>query len=118
MRGRSTRAHQPGSRSDGPKNSLLTLAHSHNRALVFRGDKMGVFVQGNDGDLEFSTAIDRIKMSDGRTPLTPNKAMMYDRDRSLVFTDKAGSDTLFRMDLERGTVVDEWVRLLPCHFYG
>ncbi len=90
----------------GSQNKNLTIAFKNDRSYVTRGNRIGVFKTTDDDDLEFATAIENLSIGD-KKQFSPTKMMLHTEDRSLVMQgDK--KDTLYRMDLEYGKIVDEW----------
>lgn len=89
------------------KNSQLAVGMSKDRSYVVRGDKLGVFKQTADNDLEFYSAIDNISTPSGRS-FSPKKVMLHCQDSSLLMQDSQDLNKLFRMDLEYGKVIDEY----------
>jgi hypothetical protein len=89
------------------QNSLLAVGQAHNRSFVVRGSQVGVFKQTNDDDLEYVETFTPIKNARG-APLTPSHAMLHARDTSLLLTDESDASRLYRLDLERGDVVETW----------
>ncbi|ANB15587.1 Vid27p [Sugiyamaella lignohabitans] len=89
------------------KNSQLAVGMTNDRSYVVRGNKIGVFKQTANNDLEFTTSIDNIGTSNGKS-FSPKKVMLHTQDRSLVLQDPDSLSKLFRMDLEYGKVIDEW----------
>lgn len=96
-----------GERDDGEQNSLLAVGQAHNRSFVVRGATVGVFKQTNDDELEYVETFTPIKNARGAA-LTPSRAMLHARDTSLLLTDAADAQRLYRLDLERGSVVETW----------
>lgn len=92
---------------DGAENSQLAVGYKHDRSFVVRGDKIGVFKHTDDNQLQFSTTISNIKTPKGKA-FNPNKVMLHQQDRDLVMQNLDNPHALYRMDLETGTVVDEW----------
>lgn len=87
-------------------NRSLTVAFKNDRSYVVRGNKIGVFKTSSDG-LDFVAAIRDISDLSGRT-IDPQDPMLYMEDRALVLRGSSGSEKLYKMDLERGKVVEEW----------
>ena len=52
---------EPQQPNDGTQNSLLAVGSKHNRSFVVRGNRIGVFKQNDDDQLEFATTIKFIK---------------------------------------------------------
>lgn len=84
-------------------NTGLTVGMANDRTFVARGDALGVFT--NRDKLHFETAIGELKTKDGRE-LNPGKMMLHQRDQNMVFS--GDDDRLYKMDLNRGQVVEEW----------
>lgn len=94
------------SRPDSEGNRSLTVAFKNDRSYVVRGNKIGVFKTDSDG-LDFVAAIRNISDMAGKR-IDPKNPMLYMEDRALVLRDGSGSEKLYKMDLERGKVVEEW----------
>lgn len=92
---------------DGTVNSQLAVGTKHDRSFVVRGSKIGVFKHNPNRHLEFTTNISKIETPKGRA-LKPGKVMLHAEDQNMVLQDEANPNSLFRMDLEYGKVVDEW----------
>ncbi len=93
--------------TDGTKNSQLTVGYKNDRSYVVRGNKIGVFKHTDDDQLEFQTAIENIRGPKGN-PFSPQKVMLHTGDSALVMQDQNNKNSLFKMDLEYGKVVEEW----------
>nr|ODO02222.1 cytoplasmic protein [Cryptococcus depauperatus CBS 7855] len=97
----------------GSKNEQLAVGYKNDQSFVTRGDMIGVFA--HDGDrLKFRTAIDHIKNTEGKT-FSPQKAcwlilhvMLHNQDADMLLLDPNNKNSVYRMDLEYGKVVDEW----------
>lgn len=87
-------------------NKSLTVAYKNNRSYVVRDNKIGVF-KADENDLEFVTSIRNVSdlKGDRIDPLNP---MLYMEDRSLIVQDYKNPNKIFKMDLERGKVIEEW----------
>ncbi|RVX75261.1 hypothetical protein B0A52_00613 [Exophiala mesophila] len=92
---------------DGNVNSQLAVGTKHDRSFVVRGSKIGVFKHNPNRHLEFTTNISKIETPKGRA-LKPGKVMLHAEDQNMILQDDANPNSLFRMDLEYGKVVDEW----------
>ncbi|AET40822.1 Vid27p Ecym_6451 [Eremothecium cymbalariae DBVPG len=88
-------------------NKSLTIGFRNDRSYVVRGNKIGVFKTNPDEDLEFVTSINNVSNLDGEI-LFPEKTMLYTEDRAMIIQDEKEKDKLYKMDLERGKIVDEW----------
>ena len=97
---------QPASQ-DGTVNSQLAVGYAHDRSYVVRGSKIGVFKHTPNNALEFSTNISKVVGTDGKT-FSPKKVMLHAEDTNMVLQNEKNPNSLYRMDLEYGKVVDEW----------
>ena len=92
---------------DGNVNSQLAVGYKHDRSFVVRGSKIGVFKHTPNNNLEFTTNISKIETPKGRL-FSPKKVMLHAEDSNMVLQDETNPNSLYRMDLEYGKVVDEW----------
>lgn len=92
---------------DGNVNSQLAVGAKVDRSFVVRGDKIGVFKHTPDNHLEFSTSINQVATPNGKK-FAPKKVMLHMEDRDMVMQNADNPNSLFRMDLEYGKIVDEW----------
>ena len=90
------------------KNSILALGYKSNRTFVSRGSAIGVFKTTNDNKLSFETTIKSVKSPSDKKLFSPTKLMLHDNDSSLVLMRPGDEYSLYKMDLERGEVVEEW----------
>ncbi|CAI4741982.1 ALI_HP2_G0044130.mRNA.1.CDS.1 [Saccharomyces cerevisiae] len=89
-------------------NSSLTVAFRNNRSYVTRDNRIGVFKTDDEDDsLEFVAAIKNISNLGGKS-IDPHKPMLYMEDRNLILTDGENENKLYKMDIERGKVIEEW----------
>ncbi|VVT44684.1 uncharacterized protein SAPINGB_P000498 [Magnusiomyces paraingens] len=88
-------------------NKELAVGHVNDRTYVVRDNMLGVFKQTDDDDLEFQTTIENISTTKGKS-LMPSKIMLHTQDKSILLQDPENLGSLYRMDLERGEVVEEW----------
>ena len=91
--------------SKGKFNKSLTVAYKNDRSYVIRDDKVGVFKTTDD--LEFVTAIKNVRSLKGEKIGLVNP-MLYMEDTSLILSDGQNKNKLYRMDLNRGAIVEEW----------
>lgn len=92
---------------DGNVNSLLAVGYKHDRSFVVRGSKIGVFKHTPDNHLQFSTNISKVQTPKGKL-FSPKKIMLHAEDTNLILQNADDPNSLYRMDLEYGKVVDEW----------
>lgn len=92
---------------DGNVNSQLAVGTKHDRSFVVRGSKIGVFKHLPNRHLEFTTNISKVQTPKGRA-FKPSKVMLHAEDQNMVMQDESNPNSLFRMDLEYGKIVDEW----------
>lgn len=92
---------------DGNVNSQLAVGYKHDRSFVVRGSKIGVFKHTPNNNLEFSTTISKVETPNGKL-FSPKKVMLHAEDQNLILQNQDDPNSLFRMDLEYGKVVDEW----------
>jgi hypothetical protein len=92
---------------DGNVNSLLAVGAKHDRSFVVRGNKIGVFKHTPDNHLEFATTISQVKTPKGKL-FSPTKVMLHMNDANMILQNRDNPNSVFRMDLETGKVVDEW----------
>lgn len=93
---------------DGEKNKLLSVAHKRDRAFVVRGSQIGVFGATAKRKLKFKTQISSIRTPKGKEKFTPSQIMLHDNESSLLMLHPDNDKKVYRMDLSRGQVVDEW----------
>ncbi|OQE29500.1 hypothetical protein PENSTE_c002G03117 [Penicillium steckii] len=92
---------------DGNVNSQLAVGYKHDRSFVVRGSKIGVFKHTPNNNLEFSTNISKVETPGGKL-FSPKKVMLHAEDRNMILQNGDDPNSLFKMDLEYGKVVDEW----------
>ncbi|KAL5337315.1 VID27 cytoplasmic protein-domain-containing protein [Aspergillus crustosus] len=92
---------------DGNVNSQLAVGYKHDRSFVVRGSKIGVFKHTPDNNLEFSTNISKVETPKGKL-FSPKKVMLHAEDSNLIMQNSDNPNSLYRMDLEYGKIVDEW----------
>lgn len=92
---------------DGNINSQLAVGYKHDRSFVVRGSKIGVFKHTPNNNLEFSTNISKVETPNGRL-FSPKKVMLHAEDTNMILQNAADPNSLYRMDLEYGKIVDEW----------
>lgn len=92
---------------DGNVNSQLAVGYKHDRSFVVRGSKIGVFKHTPNNNLEFSTNISKVETPKGKL-FSPKKVMLHAEDSNMILQNENDPNSLYRMDLEYGKVVDEW----------
>ncbi|MCJ1307749.1 hypothetical protein MMC25_001397 [Agyrium rufum] len=92
---------------DGNVNSQLAVGYKHDRSFVVRGSKIGVFKHTPNNQLEFSTNISKVETPQGKL-FSPKKVMLHAEDANMILQNESNPNSLYRMDLEYGKVVDEW----------
>ena len=92
---------------DGNVNSQLAVGYKHERSFVVRGSKIGVFKHTPNNNLEFSTNISKVETPNGKL-FSPKKVMLHAEDTNMILQNENNPNSLYRMDLEYGKVVDEW----------
>jgi hypothetical protein len=92
------------------KNSLLVDSYRHGRTFVVRGCNIGVFNRESGVTPVYMNMIEGVSALDGET-FTPKKVMLHreDTDLLMIHPDQdQHKGKVFRMDLNRGKVVEEW----------
>ncbi|EHL02118.1 putative Vacuolar import and degradation protein 27 [Glarea lozoyensis 74030] len=92
---------------DGNVNSQLAVGYKHDRSFVVRGSKIGVFKHTPNNNLEFSTNISKVETPGGKL-FNPKKVMLHAEDTNMILQNEGDPNSLYRMDLEYGKIVDEW----------
>jgi hypothetical protein len=92
---------------DGNVNSQLAVGFKHDRSFVVRGSKIGVFRHTPDNHLEFATNISKVQTPKGKL-FSPDKVMLHQGDSTMILQNPDNPNSVYRMDLEVGKVVDEW----------
>ncbi|KAM3072039.1 Vacuolar import and degradation protein 27 [Clarireedia jacksonii] len=92
---------------DGNVNSQLAVGYKHDRSFVVRGSKIGVFKHTPNNNLEFSTNISKVQAPNGKL-FNPKKVMLHAEDTNMILQDGNNPNSLYKMDLEYGKIVDEW----------
>ncbi|EGG24212.1 WD40-like domain-containing protein [Cavenderia fasciculata] len=87
------------------KNSELLVGYK-DRSFVVRGSSIGVFTT-EDNDVKLNSMIQRVKDSKGKQ-FSPKKMMLQQQDSSLLMLNKDQRSKVFKLDLHRPDVVQEW----------
>lgn len=88
------------------KNAQLAVGYKYDRSFVSRGSTIGVF-KHTDDKLQLHANIDKVKTSSGKL-FTPSKMMLHEEDTSLLLMNPDDKHKIFKMDLDRGQIVEEW----------
>ncbi|KNZ56011.1 hypothetical protein VP01_251g3 [Puccinia sorghi] len=110
------------SKQSGPKNSCSAIGVHENLTAVTRDNMVGIFMNESTSDqklnnsthvaymqsLRFMATIPELKTPDGTRNLQPVKVMMHAQDSVLVIQDALNQNGLYKCDLTRGQVVEEW----------
>jgi hypothetical protein len=89
-------------------NSHLAVGYKTDRTFVVRGNKIGVFSYGNDEHLQFGANIQNLSTLQNKE-LHPEKVMLHQQDAAMLLLDGSNNqNTVYKMDVERGKVVEEW----------
>ena len=76
---------------------------------LFRGDPLWAYSSTpTDDQLVFHANLDKVQVPKSKKAFTPSKMMLYDQDTSMLLQNPDDLNRIYRMDLERGQVVDEW----------
>mmetsp|Transcript_1909 Transcript_1909/g.5753 ORF Transcript_1909/g.5753 Transcript_1909/m.5753 type:complete len:510 (-) Transcript_1909:840-2369(-) len=86
-------------------NSHLAVAYNNDRTFVIRGKNMGVFKTDDDG-VKFRTLV-QLK-DQKRNSFAPSQVMLHEQDHSMLFLNPEEHNKVYRMDLERGDIVNEF----------
>ncbi|KGG51833.1 hypothetical protein DI09_265p10, partial [Mitosporidium daphniae] len=78
------------------------------RTFVSRGSAIGVFKTTDTNGISFETTITSVKSPSDKKLFSPTKLMLHDNDSSLILMRPNDEHSLYKMDLERGEVVEEW----------
>lgn len=93
------------------KNQMLSIGYKSDRSFVARGDSIGIFKPGQEG-LEFVTEA-KVSYPPGNakskgSEFKLSKMMLHQGDEALLLMSPDAPNSVYKMDLERGEVVEEW----------
>ncbi|KAH9951604.1 VID27 cytoplasmic protein [Amylocystis lapponica] len=91
----------------GERNSQLTVGYKGDRSYVVRGGSIGVFSHTGDGQVKYHATIKKVATPKGKE-FTPKHVMLHDQDSKMILMNPTDPHSLFSMDIERSTIVDEW----------
>lgn len=91
------------------KSKISSVVAGMNRGVAFAayGSQLGMFKHTSDGDLKYLNRIPEVKGKDGAT-LTPAQMQLHNADQKLLMLDDDNRDRIYNLDIETGTVIDEW----------
>uniref|UniRef100_A0A7S3EQ34 Vacuolar import/degradation Vid27 C-terminal domain-containing protein n=1 Tax=Rhodosorus marinus TaxID=101924 RepID=A0A7S3EQ34_9RHOD len=86
-------------------NRHLAVAYNNDRTFVIRGKHMGVF-RADDEGMKFNTLV---KIKDQKSnAFAPSHVLLHEQDTSMLFLNPEDKEKIYRMDLERGDIVNEF----------
>ncbi|KAJ6236836.1 vacuolar import and degradation protein [Anaeramoeba flamelloides] len=88
-------------------NKHLAVGTNSDRSFVLRGNRMGVFKHGGN-TAEYLHTIQGISDLEGND-FVPSKLMLHQQDTSALFLNPKAQNTVFKMDIERGEVVESYL---------
>jgi hypothetical protein len=89
------------------KNSALAVGYKYDRSFVVRGSRIGVFEHTPSQRLRYRTTIKNVKTPRGQL-FSPKKVMLHNEDDALLLLHPEDRHKIYKMDLHRGDVVEEW----------
>jgi len=95
------------------RNSALAVGYKYDRSFVVRGSQIGVFAHTPNKKLKFKTTIKNVKTPSGQF-FSPKKVMLHQEDDALLLLHPDNRHHVYKMDLHRGDVVEEW-KTAPTH---
>lgn len=91
------------------QNQMLSVGYKSDRSFVARGDSIGIFKAAQDGlELVTEAKISYPNSSKGTGNFKLSKMMLHQGDESLLLMNPDAPSSVFRMDLDRGEIVEEW----------
>lgn len=91
-------------------NNALKIGLKDDKAFISRGNKLGIFrTDDDDRKLTFSAAIEGISSSKEKNRrINPDRMMLQKGDTTMIIQDETNPNTIYKMDLNRGKVVEDW----------
>lgn len=89
------------------KNQMLSVGYKSDRSFVARGDAIGIFKPGQEG-LEFVHEAKVSYLDNKNKDFKLSKMMLHQGDEALLLMNPDAPNSVFKMDLQRGEVVEEW----------
>ena len=87
------------------RNSHLAVGHRHrDKAFVSRGKKVGVFKITEDNYLDYQTTFSSLHNNQSSI----RQMMLHQQDEKMLFLDDASKNSIYSMDIERESIVNEW----------
>lgn len=96
-------------------NTALAVGYRHNRSFVLRGNELAVYSQDAENRMRFETTIE-LKNTKG-TFIEPSKMMLHQQDSAMILHDPSNADSLLKLDLTRGSIVEDWVNMSMTFLY-
>jgi hypothetical protein len=90
-------------------NSNLAVSYRHQRAFVSKGNRVQVQKIDFDTTSKVADIIIKTPYKNNSATFTPSKMILHQDEHSLLLLDPSKQSSVFKMDLERGEVVEEWV---------
>lgn len=82
----------------------VSTMEMNDRSFVARGNEIGVFKTNDDGVKYAATISAKLNGAEVR----PGQIMMHEQDQRMILVDPDQLSTLYCMDVETETIVDEW----------
>lgn len=95
------------SQEAGDQNQSLVVGYKDDLSFVSRGSTLGVFASDSTHSLRHRVTIKGLKTASGAS-LVPDQMLLHRQDSSLLFTTADQKNFVYRVDLERGVVAEEW----------
>eukprot|EP01130_Rhizamoeba_saxonica_P004069 TRINITY_DN1674_c1_g5_i1.p1 TRINITY_DN1674_c1_g5~~TRINITY_DN1674_c1_g5_i1.p1 ORF type:complete len:869 (+),score=186.84 TRINITY_DN1674_c1_g5_i1:22-2607(+) len=88
------------------RNQFLAVGRTSDLSFVGKGSNLEVFQYGEDG-IEHRATVPDISDRKGRV-FEPEQALLHQEDTSLLLLHPDKRSVVYKMDLERGDIVEEW----------
>lgn len=86
----------------------LAVGYKHDRSFVAQGSTLGVFKHTEDDRLEPYTTVKSGFSTLKNASFTPSQMLLHQEDNNLILLDQGNPESIFKMDLTVGKVVEEW----------
>ncbi|KAH3901514.1 Vid27p SCDLUD_003010 [Saccharomycodes ludwigii] len=91
------------------KTDSLTVGFKLDRSYVVHRSNISILKNNEeDNELEYVTTISNISDIKDKKHFTPYKPMLYMEDRAMLFQNPSDQTAIYKMDIERGTIVEKW----------